>query len=72
MILDSLLKTNNLSLCLNSEYLNSVLQEIFKNNHRKRHTFLLLLMQIFIKIEQELMSGKFLRQDNFLKNCDFK
>ena len=51
-----LLKTNNLSLCLNSEYLNSVLQEIFKNNYRKRHTFSLLLMQIVIKIEQELMS----------------
>jgi hypothetical protein len=36
------LKTNNLSLHLNHEYLKSVLPKIFKNNHRNLHTFSLL------------------------------
>jgi hypothetical protein len=48
------LKTNNLSLCLNREYLKSVLN-FFLNNHRKLHIYVITFAgKYFIKIEQKL------------------
>ena len=60
-----LLKTNNLSLCLNHEYYKSVLQKLFQNNHRKLHKFSLL----FIKFSKK--SKKNWLWNNVLKKCGF-